>query len=224
MGRAVQLSTIILALFTSICISKPASGRRAIFPREFCPSNNTHTVTANETCTTISVNEGVSTSDIIALNCLDSQCTNLKVNSTIQLPGQCDTITVEAGDTCTSIVSGALNNLTLPNFFLFNPSLHNDCSNLLAGDNVCISAPTCSAFYPSNCIAQNSTVPSSGPAPGTNATCVPLHTAVPDDNCNKIAQEYNITVSQFLQTNPSVYQNCTNLVAGAEYCVSTPSS
>lgn len=226
-SRAAVMFMTILALFTSVCIRVTAAGSIAILPSPTCFLPRNYTVAAGETCQTIAQNLSVSTNDIIALNCLNPQCTNLRANSTISLPGCCTTYTVQQNDTCTSIASPA-RNLSLTNFYTFNPALNSNCSNLLFGSNVCLSQPNGTPLSLPSCSAQNNasstSAGTSAPsvASGTNTTCLPLYTAETGDTCDSIARVYHFTPQYFQQINPSINGACTNIIAGLEYCVSQP--
>ena len=70
------------------------------------------------------------------------------------LPGCCSTYTVKQGDNCTSIAS--TRNLTLPDFYAFNPTLSRNCSNLKYDRNVCLTTPQGTPFNPPPCPAKRS--------------------------------------------------------------------
>ncbi|KAJ5668215.1 carbohydrate-binding module family 50 protein [Penicillium maclennaniae] len=60
---------------------------------------------------------------------------------------------VNESDTCISIINSHPNTLTLNEFYVWNPQVQRDCSNLIPGENVCIRAGTlqdCGACNASN--------------------------------------------------------------------------
>lgn len=138
------------------------------------------------------------------------------------LPGQCKIYTVKPGEDCNSIASN--NSLTLPEFYAFNPTIGlGNCSNLEWGYNVCLTEPQGRPFSPSCPAASNTTTGTTSQptlAPGTHPDCLPLQVAKQGDNCHSLAPGDD--TPHFLQLNPSLYSNCTNLVPGLQYCVSPP--
>lgn len=65
--------------------------------------------------------------------------------------------------------------------------------------------------------------PPSNVAHGTTKSCGKYYTVQSGDDCSLIALNQTITISLFESINPSVNQDCTNLVPGLAYCVSPTS-
>ncbi|KZV95957.1 hypothetical protein EXIGLDRAFT_818712 [Exidia glandulosa HHB12029] len=59
-------------------------------------------------------------------------------------------------------------------------------------------------------------------APGTiDMTCGALYSVAQGDTCSKLMDTYDSTLKQLRFWNPSINANCTNLIAGYIYCVSS---
>lgn len=151
-------AVMLMATLAPSTLGVHAAGSRVISTRGQCLPAHDYTVVANDSCRTISQAQSVSTADIIALNCLNLEGTNLIANTTIKIPGCCSTYTVKPGDTCASVVASTANstssagNLTLADFYAFNPLINNpNCTNLIAGDNVCTTAPQGTPFSRPDC-------------------------------------------------------------------------
>ena len=138
-----------------------------------------------------------------------------------KLPGCCSTYTVRSGDNCTSVAS--THDLSLPKFHEFNPLIHHNCTNLESGYNVCLTAPQ--GTPSKDCTAKTATSDTSAEtaqaslAPGTKADCRQPRVAVSGDDCLSLAPGGDISL--FRSLNPSIDSNCTNLIPGLKYCVST---
>ncbi len=121
--------------------------------------------------------------------------------------------TVRPGDTCFEVE--AKFGISDQSFHAWNPKLTANCSNLVLGNAYCIQPP------------QNGTNSTSGSndtgvALGevmAGSECTNLYKVQTGDNCTFIEHKFNITNKQFHAVNPNVYQNCTNLLAGVDYCV-----
>lgn len=203
----------------------PADSRTVAQPA--CPMgdgwSSSYNVSKGDTCISIASSANTSTLTFQNLNCLNAQCTNLLLDSTVCLPPPCKTYLVQSGDTCSSIATKQ--GLSLDNFFGYNPDVVNPgCSNLLAGTTVCLDAASGNDFVMPSCMAPgggNSTQPAQGRiAVGTSASCPSLYTAMPGDTCNKIIEEAGIHLEEFYAQNPGVRNpSCSNLVPGDRYCV-----
>ncbi|PLB40799.1 LysM peptidoglycan-binding domain-containing protein [Aspergillus candidus] len=123
---------------------------------------------------------------------------------------------VKTGDTCIGIQTH-FHNFTLNEFYKWNPAIGTNCQVLLAGYYVCVgTAPAPTPDPP--------TTPSPT-QPGIAAPCSKYYAAVSGDTCIGITTQYpNLTVSKFLEWNPAVGNDCTNLLAGYYYCVDVPAA
>lgn len=102
---------------------------------------NYYQVKETDDCNSVAKSLGVSTYYLLQANNLDLYCQNFaaKVNQTLCVPSQCTTYTWQADDTCDSVVGG-LANVTLPQFFSWNPNINSLCLNapFFIGYEVCL--------------------------------------------------------------------------------------
>ncbi|KAH9206729.1 hypothetical protein DL95DRAFT_347253 [Leptodontidium sp. 2 PMI_412] len=192
-----------------------------------CYSGNTYTVASGDNCIAISKAKGVSTGALININSLLPDCSNLQAGATLCLPQPCITHTVVTGDTCASITNDS--SISFTQFSAWNPSINNYCTNLIAGQSVCIGLPgtpyngttiagatgTQTAVYATATVAAPSNL-----AFQSTTQCGKYYTVVTGDDCSLIVLNNTITLSLFEAINPSINANCTNLVPGLAYCVS----
>lgn len=71
-----------------------------------------------------------------------------------------------------------------------------------------------------------STTPPACPVPvqpGLVSNCDACYKAVEYDNCYGVSTANDISMDDFFLWNPSLYQNCTNLQIGYNYCVGVSS-
>ncbi|KAL5361217.1 hypothetical protein BJX96DRAFT_176032 [Aspergillus floccosus] len=125
------------------------------------------------------------------------------------------------GDNCWAITRQY--GINIDDFYRWNPAVGPACETLWVGYYVCIGVspptpkPTTTTVKPTvTCLSptQSATAPS----------CTEWYEARPGDTCISIVtQKYpNITLSEFMQWNPSVGNSCQNLLAGYCYCVAVP--
>ncbi|KAJ7058369.1 hypothetical protein C8F01DRAFT_936884, partial [Mycena amicta] len=107
---------------------------------------STYTVVSGDTCAVIEAKEGISDSQLHALNpSINSACTNLQIGQVLCLgsgggtappSGGCgNTYTVVSGDTCAVIESKTgISDSTLHSL---NPTINSACSNLQIGQVLC---------------------------------------------------------------------------------------
>ncbi|KAJ4862673.1 hypothetical protein T069G_03627 [Trichoderma breve] len=125
-----------------------------------------------------------------------------------------------AGDTCASFASKWNLNETL--FTSLNPDIN--CSNLVAGYYYCVvgwdlRAPTPAPTTVPTLIPRapaTSSLASNEPqeSPRFAANCIGFQLAQQHDDCSK----FGIARDVFLDLNPVINQDCTNLIAGLAYC------
>lgn len=101
----------------------------------------TYTVQQDDDCNSVAKSLGISTYYLLEANNLDLYCQTFagQVNQTLCVPSQCTTYTWQASDTCDGVV-GRLNNVTLPQFFSWNPNFNSLCLNspFFIGYEVCL--------------------------------------------------------------------------------------
>lgn len=130
-----------------------------------CLSGNTYDVTNGDDCVKISQSNSVSTGSLVVLNRIFPDCSNLvgmwsksitfvfsdvfyrelrtdahiSVGQSLCLPQHCTIYTIQSGDTCYGIAGNA--NISYTQLLSWNPTINGYCSNLIAGQNVCVGQP-----------------------------------------------------------------------------------
>lgn len=126
---------------------------------------------------------------------------------------------VQTGDWC-SIISVS-KSIALDLLYAINPSIDSACDNLVPGLWYCVQ-PT---------YGWNTTAPSTatttesapGPTPsGTTPSCYVWHVIATNDTCSLIEDSYGISMGDLVNWNPSLDNNCGNLLLGGAYCVKGP--
>ncbi|KAL4916430.1 hypothetical protein BDW62DRAFT_106230 [Aspergillus aurantiobrunneus] len=192
-----------------------------------CSTNQTYTVVSGDTCSRIARAHGVPRGSLVFFNDVRSDCADLRVGQILCLPQPCELYPVNLGTTCLDIVED--NDITIDELFEWNEYLNSECTNLLAGDEVCIAEP--STFPTPTTTASTTairtsgysteTVPPPGPVPrGTTSKCGEYYQVKSGDYCDSIADRYGIDLELFQEINPAINAECTNLVPGLYYCVS----
>ncbi|KAJ4386834.1 hypothetical protein N0V93_009732 [Gnomoniopsis smithogilvyi] len=114
-------------------------------------------------------------------------------------------------------------NITLADFYAWNPAVKTDCSGLDANDYVCVgidassSATGSSTTTPSTTTSTSTTGTATGivtPTPtqiGMTTDCDAFYYVVPNDGCYDIAAEYGIALADFYTWNPAVGDDCSGL-------------
>lgn len=108
-------------------------------------SGTIYTIKPSDTCQSISIAEGISTTDLLVANNLQGYCYEFPTSGSLCIPSAkvCTPYTVKAGDTCGTI-AGNLTAATSPiQIISWNPALGSSCSNLanLVGYVICVSNP-----------------------------------------------------------------------------------
>ncbi|KAM7198914.1 hypothetical protein V8F20_005981 [Naviculisporaceae sp. PSN 640] len=135
---------------------------------------------------------------------------------------------VSSGDTCQIIVD-KYKTFTLNQFYSWNPAVGTDCSLLWLDYYVCIGVkggPTTTLKTTTTTTTKTTTKTTStapaGPSPtqpNVNNKCKKWHLVSSGDFCQKIADQYKITLANFYQWNPDVGNNCATLWLGYYVCV-----
>ncbi|TFK66093.1 hypothetical protein BDN72DRAFT_889204 [Pluteus cervinus] len=145
------------------------------------------------------------------------------------------------GMTCQYVLDN--NDLTIAQFFSYNPAVNSDCSGLwlnyqycvrapgyvnetpetTTGDGTLTSMPTTTIGTPTGTTSVPvSTTPSAPTQTGQPTNCIRWHVAVDGDSCYSIINQYFLTESDFYKWNPAVSSDCTSgLWGGYAYCVGT---
>lgn len=244
-----ELSSAPPPVDSAICVIFPTGNYTlpaASPPANIAPTTTTncaqfHTVQAGDGCNTIPGQFGITLSQFLSLNPgLNPQCTNLvlrvaycvfpttpfSTNTSTGPPpnaapgtitqGCTQYYTVVSGDSCPAVE--AKFNLTLAQFVAMNPEINSQCSNLALDEAYCVNS--------SNSTSGGGT---SGPppnvAPGTiTAGCTTYYTIVSGDSCALVETKFNLTLVQFVTMNPEINSDCTNLILGEAYCVTSSNS
>jgi LysM repeat protein len=154
-----------------------------------------------DTCGKISSISNVYIAQLYALNpSINIECTNLKIGqnlciSSSSVPPCAARYVVQSYQTCSSIAQ--TNGLKLQTLQILNPFINSACSNLMPGDNICVSSaiPTC-----------NSTV-----------------SATTTDTCKSLQEEYVISTDAFMACNPTTQCSSTS-ISGQSICTSCTAS
>ncbi|KAH7014605.1 uncharacterized protein B0I36DRAFT_369543 [Microdochium trichocladiopsis] len=120
---------------------------------------------------------------------------------------------VKSGDGCQKIVD-QYKSFTLQQFYSWNPAVGSSCSGLWLDYYVCIGV--------SGTTTPGTPQQPSTPSPvqeGINAKCNKYHEVVSGDYCQKIADQYKISLSTFYSWNPAVGTSCSALWLGYHVCV-----
>ncbi|MCJ1435514.1 hypothetical protein MMC27_004888 [Xylographa pallens] len=195
----------------------PGSGKTG------CLSGVNYSVSSGDNCETICEKQKCATGTLIAINDLYIDCSNLYAGASICIPPQCTTYKVNSGDTC-DIIANATGN-TFQQLVAWNPTLGSFCTNLLAGQDICVSPPggvqnlTTIAGATVTQTAIYATATTLRPSPVASGTTVDCGKYYEGDNCQLVALNQTISLSLFQSINPSINSACTNLELGVYYCV-----
>ncbi|GLA39977.1 hypothetical protein AnigIFM63309_007581 [Aspergillus niger] len=136
---------------------------------------------------------------------------------------------VQHGDTCSDIATN--HDISLNDFYSWNPAVGTTCSDLEADYWVCIgvsgaTAITTTSTSTSTSIVSSITPTSNAPSPtqsGLVCDCSTYYEAKFADSCWSIVNDkYTyLTTSLFEEWNPAVGSDCSNLQPGYYYCVAT---
>ncbi|KAF8908651.1 hypothetical protein CPB84DRAFT_1767170 [Gymnopilus junonius] len=195
------------------------------------------TLTSNSTCTALSVQYSVTQQDILDNNpsILPANCqSGIASQTQLCLPESCTLYTLKVNQTCDDVVNdvnsnglAGSQNITFAQFQSFNPGINSACTNLDSlGSTVCVTPhggfvdlgngggsaipnPTPTAVVP----------PPGQTAPGTTSACGAWYLVQPNNFCQQVALNNSITLDDFIELNPEIDANCTNLWASYYYCV-----
>ncbi|KAJ2988304.1 hypothetical protein NUW54_g9156 [Trametes sanguinea] len=214
-----------IALGLAYCVSGPPPSSSPIAPGTITTDcSSYYTVQAGDTCQVIEDQYSISFDQIRQWNPeVDANCGNIQPGlgycvagppagtGTITPSQGCTAYyTVQQGDSCPVIES--LFEISFSQLQAWNPEINADCSNIIAGVQYCVAgAPPGSTTTTSSAMAPTG---SGTLTPGEG--CKKYYTVMSGDNCSVIAQEFGITLAQFIQWNPEIDSQCTNLQLGVE--------
>jgi LysM repeat protein len=129
---------------------------------------------------------------------------------------------VADGDGCDSIAKA--NGITPAQFYSLNPGVGNTCSTLWLGYYVCVSriggpAPTTTKATTTTTKPTNGIATPTPVQDGMVGNCDKFHMVGDNDQCNTIARNSGISLSQFYSWNPAVGKGCETLWKGYYVCV-----
>lgn len=157
----------------------------------------------------IAINPSLNSSCVLQLNhilCLvDTTC-----------PACSKTAAVQQGQGCVDVATA--NNITTAQLLTLNPYVNSGCSNIVAGDNLCVvkGTRTSSSTVP---LTTSTSTTSWTPAP--TGICTKSYTVRANDTCTIISQAYRVYLGQLYSLNPSVNAQCTNLQISQSLCISS---
>ncbi|GIC92923.1 uncharacterized protein Aud_009401 [Aspergillus udagawae] len=191
-----------------------------------CLTGKTYTVVSGDDCGKIASQQGVPRGSLTSINNILPDCSNLQVGQKLCIPNTCQLYTIKSGDTCMQITNAS--SITLSQLRAWNPFINAGCSNLIAGDQICVSQPGAvwtgttipGATATKTGVYATATVAPPGPvAFGTTPKCGKYYQVNEGDYCQLIALNFTITVSLFEAINPQINAGCSNLSPGLYYCV-----
>ncbi|KAH8811228.1 hypothetical protein F5884DRAFT_876398 [Xylogone sp. PMI_703] len=199
------------------------------------PSNTTcvsqqYTTKSGDTCKSIALANSVAEGSIWALNNLGPDCT-ITAGQSLCLPQSCEIYTITPTDTCFTIATN--NGVTYSSLLNYNPTISRDCANLHNTSVICISNPhgdfTLPITLPANDSSNanpttsqyaDSIVDPPGAVPfGTTKQCGGYYQVQVADTCQRISLAAGVSIELFELINPSIDENCFNLITDLWYCV-----
>lgn len=191
-----------------MCVNEPS--RPTPSPTASSCSGTNYTIQAGDTCEGISKAQHIGTNWLLTDNNLPAYCSGFPTSGSLCLNHTCPTYTIKANDTCNAIT--ATYNLTLAQFFAWNPIFDLACSNInkSLGYEICVGNPGPQYTPPTTSlppIATTATTPVSVPtnvAEGTTSNCGSYYEAVAGDYCNLLLLRFGLSLSDFLILNPEI--------------------
>lgn len=117
--------------------------------------------------------------------------------------------TVTDSDSCATVLTKS--DITLEQFYRWNPSVGSTCTHLWIGEAYCVKGPASTATTSATTMAPTQT--------GIASNCNKYYTVVAKDSCAKIETTYNITFAELYQWNPAIGSDCEDLEVGYSVCV-----
>ncbi|KZV96691.1 hypothetical protein EXIGLDRAFT_747489 [Exidia glandulosa HHB12029] len=130
--------------------------------------------------------------------------------------------TIVLGDDCGKVATEF--GLSPADFFVLNPELATDCTNLVLDAAYCVSPPPAAAIPTTTAPSGPTTTTSSGPTPtqtiaaGSWTNCTTYYQVQSGESCPIIETKFAISQSDFLLWNPEIKADCANLDV-QRYCV-----
>ncbi|KAL3477066.1 hypothetical protein BJX99DRAFT_257753 [Aspergillus californicus] len=124
------------------------------------------------------------------------------------------------GDGCADLA--AAYDMSLDDFYTWNPGVGEDCRTLKTEYYVCVGVSSSSSASTSISPPTTTTSSDSAPSPtldGTTSDCNKYHLIEEGDGCYDLAAEYGISLDNFYTWNPGVGNDCSTLKAEYYVCV-----
>lgn len=207
-----------------------------------CPTGDTYTTKAGDTCDSIALEHNVSSDALFGDNSkLYQRCHRIPVGVELCLPFPCNRVyTIQPNDTCITIEMG--HKMNPKAIGKHNPWIDPWCSNLhdgadVRGTTLCLPSPIFATIdwtpppYP-----HIKTGPAATPGYSWDKVPAPANTTIPEsttrrcgmwhtvqraDTCAMICMQHGLLENLFTEVNPSLPQeDCSSgLVVGTTYCV-----
>lgn len=188
-------------------------------------SGKEYQIQSGDDCYKISKSQGIGTAWLLSDNSLTAYCANFPQNGALCIKNTCQIYTVQPADTCE--VMAMSHNITIAQLKAWNPIINAGCHNLykMNGTSICVSNPGVAYVTPPAMPPlAPSTAVSAAPVPTnakdeSNRQCGQWYNVEGGDYCNLVTLKYSISLSDFVFLNPSINENCTNLLLDISYCV-----
>ncbi|KAL9037145.1 MAG: hypothetical protein Q9214_005828, partial [Letrouitia sp. 1 TL-2023] len=191
-----------------------------------CQSGNTYQVVSGDTLEKIATAKGVSSGTLRTINGILPDGSNLYAGGTLCLPQTCRTYVVQPNggfekisypNDCAALASS--NGISYTQFRAYNPSINQDCTNLLSGTRICVGLPGLAyngttiggaTITKTDQYASSTVAPPTNVATGTTRKCGKYYNVQPGEICEKVALNNSIgTTSQCYQW---------HVVKAGDYC------
>ncbi|KAJ6007240.1 hypothetical protein N7540_011216 [Penicillium herquei] len=133
----------------------------------------------------------------------------------------------QSGDGCAAIATSY--NITLDQFYAWNPAVGDDCSGLDADDAYCVDAPTtitsttATTTTTSTAPSTTSVTPPGPTQSGIPTNCDAYAVVQSGDGCQTFADDNGITLADLYEWNPVLDNDCENFWADEAYCIGVSS-
>ncbi|KAK1688370.1 hypothetical protein BDP55DRAFT_692457 [Colletotrichum godetiae] len=130
---------------------------------------------------------------------------------------------VQSGESCSSVATA--NGITLAQFLEWNPSAGSTCAGLWANAYACVGiiggATATATSPPTTTTSTGNGIATPTPTqPNMVGNCDSFYFVVSGDTCASITSKSGISLSQFVEWNPSVGSSCSGLWLNAYVCIS----
>ncbi|KAI1380748.1 hypothetical protein F4677DRAFT_441082 [Hypoxylon crocopeplum] len=156
-------------------------------------SGSTYTLTAGDTCRSISQSQGIGTAWLLSDNNLPAFCANFPTEGELCIQRTCRAYTVQANDTCSSISKN--NGISQVQLYTWNPVLGTLCNSIAKseGDSICVSPPGDTDF-------PTAPVPTTS-APTSTPTVAPVPTNIANGTTTNCAKYYSVETGEYWPIN-----------------------